>query len=88
MSNPKDAPPGSTGPGAPRDSDALGRRLRHDIRSPLAVVLGQCELLELGIHGPLNEKQRAAIASIRNHSERALEMLDEVAARLSRGAET
>ena len=66
----------------------LDRLVRHDVRSPLAVVLGQCELLELGVHGDLTPKQRDAVESIRRHAERALAMLDEVARRMANGAET
>jgi len=62
--------------------EALARLIRHDIRSPLAVVLGQCELLQLEAHGPITQRQRDALDTIRKHAERALMMLDEAGSQL------
>lgn len=64
----------------PARLEALRKRIGHDLRSPLAVVLGQCEILQLELHGPLNQPQRAAVASIEAQVERMLELVD--AARL------
>ena len=56
----------------------IGRVIRHDVRSPLAVVLGQCELLLLDAAGPLTPKQVEAVERIERQARRALEMLDAV----------
>jgi len=52
-------------PGIDRTRSAALRRLvRHDIRSPLAVILGQCEILSLGLGGPVTDKQRRSIEAV------------------------
>ncbi len=61
-------------------SERLARLLRHDLRSPMAVVLGQCELLQLGVHGELTPRQEAAIESVVRQTERALKLLEEAEA--------
>jgi signal transduction histidine kinase len=64
-----------------RDED-LGRIIRHDVRSPLAVVLGQCELLLLGAAGPLTPAQADAVERIERQARRALALLDDAADRM------
>lgn len=60
----------------------LRRALAHDLRSPLGVVSGYCELLDEELLGPLEPKQRKAVATIGAQSARLLGGLEELAARL------
>ena len=41
------------------------RGLTHDLKNPLGAIDGHAQLLELGVHGPLNERQAASVARIR-----------------------
>ena len=60
----------------------LRRLLRHDVRTPLAVILGRCELLEAELQGPLSPEQRVAIEAIRRNAERLGLLLDDAVQRL------
>jgi len=46
------------------------RRLRHDLSSPLSVIIGRCDMLLQGAHGPLNADQRRALESVLRSAER------------------
>jgi signal transduction histidine kinase len=61
--------------------------LAHDIRSPLGAIDGYCTILEDGLYGPINEKQRGALARVRMSGRHLLSLLDNVMdmARLSAG---
>ena len=58
----------------------LRRVLRHDVRTPLAVILGRCELLAAGLQGPVTPAQAAALDAIRRNADKLTRMLDEAAA--------
>jgi signal transduction histidine kinase len=73
----------SDAPGSDPGREGLRKLIGHDLRSPLAVVLGQCEILGLEVHGPLNERQLAAVRSIESQVERMLTLLDEARHRLA-----
>lgn len=60
----------------------LRRSLAHDLRSPLGVVSGYCELLGEELLGDLEPKQRKAVSTIAEQSERLLGGLELLAARL------
>jgi PAS domain S-box-containing protein len=45
--------------------------MSHELRTPLNAIGGYAELIELGIHGPVTEEQRTALARIQ-HSQRHL----------------
>ena len=51
---------------------ALRKALRHDVQSPLAVILGQAELVGLG---PVDERQRESLEAIQRNCERLSSML-------------
>ncbi len=58
------------------------RSLVHDIRSLLAVMLGHCEIMESGLGGELNPRQRKSVASIKRQVDRCEQLLTERRGRL------
>jgi signal transduction histidine kinase len=73
--------------GATNAKDRALSTLAHDIRSPLGAIDGYCAILEDGIYGSINEKQREALARVRMSGRHLLSLLDNVMdiARLSAG---
>jgi signal transduction histidine kinase len=73
--------------GATNAKDRALATLAHDIRSPLGAIDGYCAILEDGLYGPINEKQRGAVARVRMSGRHLLSLLDNVMdmARLSAG---
>jgi signal transduction histidine kinase len=73
--------------GATNAKDRALATLAHDIRSPLGAIDGYCAILDDGVYGPINEKQRSAVARIRMSGQHLLSLLDNVMdmARLSAG---
>ncbi|MCO4743594.1 MAG: hypothetical protein KC912_02320 [Proteobacteria bacterium] len=61
---------------AHRASPAMRKKLRHDVRTPLAVLLGQADLLELE---PLTARQLRCVETVRRHCDRLEQMLAEIA---------
>lgn len=59
--------------------ERLQRALRHDLRNPLAVVLGRCEMLSSGAYGDLDERQLRSVEIIHRNATRVVEMLEELA---------
>lgn len=49
---------------------SLRRRLRHDLYSPLSVILGRCDMLLQGAHGELGAEQRRAVEAVLRSAER------------------
>ena len=52
--------------------------MSHELRTPLNVIGGFTELLELGIEGPVTEKQRGALARIRASQQHLLMLITEI----------
>jgi len=73
--------------GATSAKDRALSTLAHDIRSPLGAIDGYCTILEDGLYGPMNDKQRGALARVRMSGQHLLSLLDNVMdmARLSAG---
>ncbi len=73
--------------GAMNAKDRALSTLAHDIRSPLGAIDGYCTILEDGMYGPINDKQRGALARVRMSGQHLLSLLDNVMdmARLSAG---
>jgi signal transduction histidine kinase len=73
--------------GATNAKDRALSTLAHDIRSPLGAIDGYCTILEDGIYGPINDKQRGALGRVRMSGQHLLSLLDNVMdmARLSAG---
>lgn len=59
--------------------EQLRRALRHDLRNPLAVILGRCEILTSGAMGDLNDGQARSVDAIQRNAERLVGMLDALA---------
>jgi len=61
----------------------LGKLVRHDLRSPLAVLLGQCEILSIGLGGPLTDMQRRSVEAMERKTRELQEMLERLTEELS-----
>ncbi len=66
---------------APKGS--LKRILRHDVRTPLAVILGRCELLAAELHGPMVAEQLAAVEAIMRNAQRIEDLMSDAVDLLS-----
>jgi signal transduction histidine kinase len=52
--------------------------MSHELRTPLNAIAGYAELLEVGVHGPLNDSQRDAVRRIRRSEEVLLGRINDV----------
>lgn len=57
----------------------LRRCLAHDLRGPIGVVSGYCELLSEQLLGALEEKQLGAVSKIQDQNERLLRAMEDLA---------
>lgn len=64
--------------GATSAKDRALSTLAHDIRAPLGAIEGYCGILEAGIHGPVNDRQRETLGHIRTSGRHLLSLLDNV----------
>jgi phosphoserine phosphatase RsbU/P len=73
--------------GASSAKDRALSTLAHDIRTPLGAIEGYCEILEDGLYGPINDRQREALGRVRMSGRHLLSLLDNVMdmARLNAG---
>lgn len=62
--------------------------LAHDIRTPLGAIQGYCEILEAGMQGPINDRQRETLGRVRLSGRHLSSLLDNVMdmARINAGA--
>ncbi|HEV2734921.1 MAG TPA: ATP-binding protein, partial [Longimicrobiaceae bacterium] len=54
--------------------------MSHELRTPLNAIGGYVELVEMGIHGPVTEAQRAALARVRASQQHLLMLINDVLA--------
>jgi signal transduction histidine kinase len=59
-----------------REKNELLGTVAHDLRNPLGVISGYARLLLGGVLGPLNEKQRAILATIESSSRFMADIVD------------
>ena len=50
----------------------------HELRTPLNAITGYVDLLTLEVHGPLTEKQRAALGRVADSQRHLLRLIDDV----------
>jgi signal transduction histidine kinase len=52
--------------------------MSHELRTPLNAISGYADLLEMGVHGPVNEAQRKAISRIQFSQQHLLGLINDV----------
>ena len=52
--------------------------MSHELRTPLNAIAGYAELLDMGLHGPLSEPQRDAIARIQRSERHLLGLINNI----------
>jgi PAS domain S-box-containing protein len=52
--------------------------MSHELRTPLNAIGGYIDLIDLGIHGPVTDAQRAAIARVRASQQHLLTLINDV----------
>jgi signal transduction histidine kinase/PAS domain-containing protein len=52
--------------------------MSHELRTPLNAIAGHAELLDIGIHGPVTEAQKDALARIRRSQRHLLGLINDV----------
>jgi signal transduction histidine kinase len=52
--------------------------MSHEIRTPINAMLGYADLMEMGIDGPLSEKQRAHLQRIRLSGQHLVSLIDDL----------
>ena len=52
--------------------------MSHELRTPLNAIAGYCDILEIGVYGPVTSKQREAIDRIKQSEVRLLSLINDV----------
>jgi signal transduction histidine kinase len=52
--------------------------MSHDLRTPLNAIGGYAQLLDLGVHGPVTDAQREALARVRRAQEHLLTLINDI----------
>jgi signal transduction histidine kinase len=58
-------------------SEFLGM-MSHELRTPLNAIAGHVQLIELGVHGPINDQQREALGRVQRSQRRLLALINDV----------
>jgi signal transduction histidine kinase/PAS domain-containing protein len=53
-------------------------RMSHDLRTPLNAIGGYAQLLDMGVHGPVNDTQRDALGRVRRAQEHLLTIINDI----------
>ena len=54
--------------------------MSHELRTPLNAIGGYVELIQLGIHGPVTDAQRASLTRVRTNQQHLLRLINDVLA--------
>ena len=73
---------------ADRAKTAFLRAMSHELRTPLNAIGGYVDLLDMGLHGPVTERQRADLARVRTNQLHLAALITEILnfARLGSGS--
>jgi signal transduction histidine kinase len=52
--------------------------MSHELRTPLNAIAGHVQLVEMGVHGPVNEAQRDALARVERSQRHLLRLINDV----------
>ena len=58
--------------------DEFLANMSHELRTPLNAILGMSEVLEEGIHGALNDRQRKSLKTIEESGRHLLELINDI----------
>ncbi|MCB0167855.1 MAG: response regulator [Anaerolineae bacterium] len=61
-----------------RLKDEFLANVSHELRTPMTAILGLCEMLELGIYGPLTDKQNQSIRNIEASGRHLLALINDI----------
>jgi PAS domain S-box-containing protein len=63
---------------AGRAKDEFLASMSHELRTPLSGILGNAEMLQLQVYGPLTDKQINSVSAIENESRRLRELVNAI----------
>ena len=63
---------------ANRANSALLSMMSHDLRTPIGSIAGYCDLLTMGVRGPMNDAQLADVGRMKKASDYVLSLMDDV----------
>jgi signal transduction histidine kinase len=63
---------------ADRAKTAFLRAMSHELRTPLNAIGGYIDLLDMGLHGPVTEKQRVDLARVRTNQQHLAALITEI----------
>jgi PAS domain S-box-containing protein len=58
--------------------DEFLANMSHELRTPLTAILGLAELLEMGVYGPLTERQQKYVTTIHSSGQHLLELINDI----------
>ena len=61
-----------------RMKDEFLATMSHELRTPLTGINGLSEALQLGVYGPLNERQNKALSLVQSSGEHLLELINDI----------
>ena len=63
---------------ANRANSALLSMMSHDLRTPIGSIAGYCDLLTMGVRGPMNDAQLSDVKRMKKASDYLLSLIDDV----------